>query len=68
MSRTTRERLAGATLHLNAAIAYAADGAFDEKTIDVRTYTTSSGLSVGNSPRPKPTGRPSSNAVAAWVT
>ncbi len=37
MRRTTRERLADATLHLDAAIAYAADGPFDEKTIDVPT-------------------------------
>jgi hypothetical protein len=28
MSRTTRKRLAGATLHLDAAIAYDADGHF----------------------------------------
>jgi len=44
VSRTTRERLADATLHLDAAIAYAADGTFDEKTIDAICMRISAGI------------------------
>lgn len=44
MSRTTGERLADATLHLDAAIAYADDGVSDEKTIDAIGMRISAGI------------------------
>ena len=52
MSRTTRERLADATLHLDAAIAYADDGAFDEKTIDAICMRISAGIEALNALSP----------------
>lgn len=52
MSRTARERLADATLHLDAAIAYAADGAFDEKTIDAICMRVSAGIEALNALSP----------------
>ena len=52
MSRTTRERLADATLHLDTAIAYAADGPFDEKTIDAICMRISAGIEALNALSP----------------
>lgn len=52
MSRTTRERLADATLHLDAAIAYADDGALDEKTIDAICMRISAGIEALNALSP----------------
>jgi len=48
VSRTARERLADATLHLDAAIAYADDGVFDEKTIDAICMRISAGIEALN--------------------
>ena len=53
MSRTTRERLADAALHLDAAIAYAADGPFDEKTIDAICMRISAGIEALNALPPR---------------
>ncbi len=52
MSRSTSERLADATLHLDAAIAYAADGPFDEKTIDAICMRISAGIEALNALSP----------------
>ena len=52
MSRTTHERLADAVLHLDAAIAYAAEGTFDEKTIDAICMRISAGIEALNALSP----------------
>ena len=52
MSRTPRERLADAALHLDAAIAYAADGPFDEETIDAICMRISAGIEALNALSP----------------
>ncbi len=52
MSRTTSERLADATRHLDAAIRYAADGRFDEKTIDAICMRISAGIEALNALSP----------------
>ena len=52
MSRTTRERLTDAKLHLDAAIAYAAEGAFDDKTIDAICMRISAGIEALNALSP----------------
>lgn len=52
MSRTTRERLADAALHLEAATSYADDGVFDEKTIDAICMRVSAGIEALNALSP----------------
>lgn len=44
MSRTAQERLEDAKLHLEAALSYADEGAFDDKTVDAICMRISAGI------------------------